>query len=163
MSDRMCACITIGGQLHRGEAPVLLRAITEAGVSLEWGDARFAPETVEELLSVLRDDRLWLCDDKAAYGELPELEATCRELGLAYRRHGEGKYEFNPQLVDWRPGMAEPLVRMGDNNDVKTAYVPEQTVKRALKLLEENHNAEAVKILRDLCPDLPEVPRFEIV
>ena len=48
MSDRMCGCITIGGQLDRGNLPVLLRVITESGVSLEWGDAHFAPADADE-------------------------------------------------------------------------------------------------------------------
>jgi len=159
----MCGCITIGGQLHRGNIPVLLRAIAEAGVSLEWGDARFAPETVEELLDALKDDRLWLCDDQAPYGEFLALEAVCRDLGLAYRRHGEGRYELNPQITDWRPGMPEALLRMGDNDDECAAYVPERSVKEALMCLESGEATQAIKMLRELCPDLPGIPAFEVV
>ena len=163
MSDRMCGCITIGGRLERSKVPELLGEIAEARVSLEWGDAHFAPEAVEDLRDALKNGRLWLCYDQASYGEFPELEAACQVLGLAFCRHSEARYEHSAELVDFRPGMAEPLVRVGDNSDEQAAYVPERSVREALALLEEGHAADAVKALRDLCPDLPEIPTFEVV
>ena len=162
MSERLCAEIWIGGRLSRVQVPEFLKAVSEARVSLEWGDACFTPNTAEELLESLRDGRLWLCDDQASYGEFPELESACRALGLSYRRHSEGKYEHDAEIVAWRPGMAEPLFRVGSNRN-QSAYVPVEEVARALKHLEAGRAGKAKKILRLLCPQVPELPPFEIV
>ena len=113
----------------------LLTAINQANVSTEWGEGRFAPADVNELLQAMNDGNLWLCDDEARYGEFPELEEACRDLGLAYMRHSAGKYEYDPELVDWRPGMSEPLVRTGSNDSSTTTFVPSSEVKEALNCL----------------------------
>jgi hypothetical protein len=51
MSEPIPAEISIGGRIHRELAGELLTAIRDQRVSLEWGDARFEPQTAEELLS----------------------------------------------------------------------------------------------------------------
>ncbi len=162
MSERLCAEIRIGGRLSRGQLPEFLKAVSKARVSLEWGDACFTPTTADELLESLRDGRLWLCDDQASYGEFPELESACRALGLSYTRRSEGKYERDAEIVEWRPGMAEPLSRVGSNHS-QSAYVPVEEVAKALKHLEAGRAGKAKKILRTLCPQLPELPPFKIV
>ena len=162
MSERLCAEIWIGGQLSRSQLPEFLRVVSEARVSLEWGDACFTPNSAEELLESLRDCRLWLCDDQASCGELPELENACRAMGLSYTRHSEGKYEHDAEIVEWRPGMAEPLCRVGSNRN-QSAYVPVEEVAKAFKHLETGRVGKAKKILSLLCPQVPELPPFEIV
>lgn len=162
MSEPLSAQIWIGGRLSRARLPEFLTAVGEARVSLEWGDAVFAPETGEELLASLRDGRLWLCDDQASYGEFPELEGACQSLGLPYTRHSEGKYEYDAEVVEWRPGMAEPLARVGSNHD-EGVYVPVKQVEKALKYLEANRTGKARKVLRALCPKVSKLPPFEIV
>ena len=163
MSDRFCGCITIGGRLKRAQVDPLLQALASVGASLEWGESMFEPADTDELLLALEDRRLWLCGDQARYGEFPELEEACRELGLAYSRHSEGKYEYDPEIVEWRPGMAEPLVRHGSNNDNEAVYVPLRQVKEALDCLEAGSLAQGIKLLRALCPEIPELPQFEII
>jgi hypothetical protein len=116
----------------------------------------------EELLESLRDNRLWLCDDQASYGEFPELESACQNLSLSYTRHSEGKYEYDAEVIEWRPGMTEPLVRVGSNHD-EGAYVPVKEVEKALKHLEANRIGKAKKLLLALCPKIPKLPPFEIV
>ena len=162
MSDRMCGCITIGGQLDRGNLPVLLRAITESGVSLEWGHTHFVPADAEELLVAREDERLWLCDDQAAFGVLTELEATCQALGLAFRRHSEGNDEHDAEIADWRPGMPEPLARPGSNSNEQAVFVPLDRVVEALDHLAAGRTSDALEVLRNLCPSVPAVPPFHI-
>jgi len=163
MSDRFCGCITIGGRLKRAQVDHLLGAIAEVGASLEWGESLFEPADADELLLALKDGRLWLCNDQARYGEFPELEEACCDLELAYRRHSEGKYEYDPEVAEWRPGMADPLVRHGSNDDTEAIYVPLDQVKAALDCLEAGSLTQGVKLLRAICPEIPELLVFEIV
>ena len=90
MSARYTTWIRIGGTLERSKVDPLLNAITKAYVSLEWGDAPFAPDSADELAKACEGPWLWLCDQEAKYGEFPELEETCRHLGLPYTRFSEG-------------------------------------------------------------------------
>lgn len=163
MSDRLCGCITIGGQLKRADLDAFLAAVTGTGASHEWGEADFAPANEQELLEGLTDGRLVLRDDQARFGEFTELEEACRALGLSYQRHSEGKYEFDPEVVDWRPGMSEPLIRMGSNDDEVTTFVRADYVRQAIDLLETGGAKRALALLREVCPTVSEVPVFEII
>jgi hypothetical protein len=109
MSDRMAAEIWIGGKIPVSLVSALCVAIGDQGVSLEWGDAPFRPSTVEDLAQAVKeDDRgvrlLWLCDDQAGGGVFEELEAFLREHEIAYTRQSTGHYEFDPEMVHFRPG-----------------------------------------------------------
>lgn len=163
MSSRFCASIRIGGRIQRSKVEPLLKAIAEAGVSLEWGDAPFSPPSADDLLEAKSENWLSLCDEQANYGEFPELEAACRKLGLSYSRHGEASFDCDAELADWRPGMKKPLVRTGSNINSCDSYVPIEAVRKTLTLLESGHPEQALRALRKLCPEIPELPPFEIV
>ena len=163
MSAHYAAWIRIGGRIKRSKVELLLKAIREASVSLEWGDAPFAPQTSDELLTVRRDCHLWFCDDQARWGEFPELEAACRKLRLGYSRHMEGACDCDAERVDWRPGMKEPLVRIGSNVNSDVTYVPTEAVRKPLALLGTGQTEKALRALRKLCPTVTELPPFEIV
>ena len=162
MSERYATYLLIGGPLAQRDLPVLIDAIAQAGVSVEWGGAGFKPRTAEELLTALHQSQLWVCDDECRHGEFPELETACRALELSYRRCTEGTHACDPEVVDWRPGMVKPLVRIGSHCS-EDAYVPESKVKGALDCLEKGDLREAVTRLRTLCPDVPDLPPFRIV
>jgi len=162
MSDRFSAYIMIGGRLPKNRVPELLKAITDAGVSFEWGEAILQPTTEAELLQARHKGKLFLCDAEARYGEFPELEQACRTLGLPYTRYSEGKYEYDPILSDWRPGMREPLVRRSSNSS-EAIYVPAKEVKKALQQLDAGRIGKAKSLLRSLCPEVPRLPPFRIV
>lgn len=162
MSERMSANIIIGGKVPRSRVPDLLQAICNAGVSLEWGGAVFKPATTEELLANLDSGRLWLCDEES-HGEFEELEATCRSLGLSYTRYAEGGVETDAELVDWRPGMRQPLSQIGSSCDQVILYVPVKDVRRALAHIKSGRTEQARGTLERLCPDIPEVPPLKIV
>ena len=163
MSDRFCGRITIGGRLKRADVPEFLAAVADAGGALEWGEAVFVPTNEQELLDGLTDGRLVLRDDQARYGEFTELEEACRTLGLAYRRHSEGKYEYDPEVVDWHPEMTEPLVRMGSNAAAGNTFVRAESVRQAIACLKAGGAKRALSLLRDACPFVPDVPMFEII
>ena len=163
MSSRFCASIRIGGQIKRSNVEPWLKEIRTAALSLEWGDAPFLPQNADELLDGRKDKYLWLCDEQANYGEFPELEAACRKLGLSYSRHGEASFDCDAELADWRPGMKEPLVRTGSNINSHDTYVPMDAVRKAVALLEAGQPDKAFGALRKVCPNIPELPPFEIV
>jgi len=118
MSDRMAAEIWIGGKVPMSLVPALCAAIRDEGVSLEWGDAPFRPSTADDLRQALREDDhavrlLWLCNDQAGGGVFEELEAFLREHEIAYTRQSTGHYEFDPEMVYFRPG--HPLAPLATN------------------------------------------------
>jgi hypothetical protein len=162
MSERFAAWIQIGGNLPRSKVKQLLKAITEAGVSLEWGDAPFTPHSAEDLLAARQDGYLELCDDEASWGQFPELEQACRKLNLAYIRCSDGSFAYDANRVDWRPGMKEPLARRSSTEHNGEPFVLASSVKEALLILEAGEPQKAISKLRSLCPDIPELPPFEI-
>jgi len=163
MSDRTCASIEIGGRLPRSHTETLITAIKQAGVSLDWGDAHFEPHTVEQLTQSLKEDRLWLCDDQANYGEFPALESTCRRLKLAYTRCSDGGVVYDAGRVDWRPGMTKPLARRCSTESNGCILVPQEAVEKALVALRNGDNAETRRRLETVCVTLPPLPPFEVV
>ena len=163
MSAHYAAWIRIGGRVKRSKVEQLLKAIREASVSLEWGDAPFAPQTGDDLLAARQDGCLWFCDDQAIWGEFPEIEAACRKLKLGYTRHTEGACDCDAELVDSRPRMREPLVRIGSNVSSEITLAPTDAVREALAHLEAGRTQQALRVLRKLCPRVPELPAFEIV
>lgn len=160
MGARYSTWIEIGGSLDRSRAPVLMRAIQADYARLDWGEPAFEPRSADELLAARHEDRLRLCDEEARYGEFDTIESACRELGLCYRRHSEAWCGEDALLVDWRPGMAEPLVRTASNEGGDETLVSEQRVREALVFLEARRIAEGIAALRKLCPAVPEVPSF---
>ena len=162
MSDRFCAYIRIGGPLPRRRVPELLKAVVNANASFEWGDCCLQPTTEAELLQARHKGKIYLCDAEARYGEFPELEQACQTLGLAYTRCSEGKYEYDALVVDWRPGMKKPLVRVGSSSSEAT-YVPVAKVKKVLHHLEAGQVRKAKEMLRTLCSEIPRLPVFKIV
>ena len=163
MSSRYAAWIRIGGTVEHAKAEPLLKAVRDACVKRDWLADPFQPSTIDELLDAREDDELWLCDEEAKYGEFEAMEGACRELGLSYCRHTEAWCGEDAVLIDWRPGMQEPLVRRGSNDNSDTALVPEEPVGKALAALEAGDAPEAIRILKDLCSHVPDLPPFDIV
>ena len=163
MSERMSGWIQIGGKLQRSQAEQLCTAISTDRVSLDWGDATFEPKSPEQLMAARKDERLWLCDNEASWGEFPDLEEACRELRLAYTRCSDGASVYDAERVDWRPGMESPLSRICSNESGKKILVAEESVRNALETLEAGNAPTAKRLLQSLCHSIPPVPPFEIV
>lgn len=162
MADRYCAWIRIGGRLERARLNEFLAVFHGIRLKLEWGDALFEPRDASELLDAKEGKWLWLCDEEATCGEFAELEDVCRSLGLSYGRHSEAYCSYDAELVDWRPGMREPLWQLA-RNDGETTLVSQEKVKRALDALETGHTQRALRMLHKLCPQIKVLPPFEIV
>src|SRR5438270_7869811 len=98
MSEPIPAEISIGGKIRVEVVPELCKAIADQYVSLEWGDARFVPQTAEDLLSACQAREgvrlLWLCADQANYGELRQLEAFLVGAGIPFQRRSNATYQF---------------------------------------------------------------------
>ena len=163
MSSRYAAWIRIGGTVERANAGPLLTAVRDAWAKRDWNAEPFQPGTIDELLAAREDGWLWLYDEEAKYGEFEAIESACRELGLCYCRHTEAWCGDDAVLIDWRPGMEEPLVRTGSNDNSDIALVPEESVGKALAALEAGEPSEAIRILKGLCPEVPDLPRLEFV
>ena len=59
--------------------------------------------------------------------------------------------------------MEEPLVRICSNEDSNTVLVDAAEVKEAMAILEAGRTQKAIAKLRDLCPQVSDLPAFEIV
>jgi hypothetical protein len=141
----------------------LLKAIAQAGVSAEWGDAPFLPRSADDLSEAAGKSWLFLCDEQASYGELPELEAVCRKLGLSYSRHSEASFDADAELADWRPGMKKALVRHGSNLNSVDTFVSTESFRHVIELLEAGHAGKALRALRKFCFSVPELPALELI
>lgn len=163
MSERYCGWIRIGGRIERSRIDPLLREINQASVKLDWGEPLFEPKTADELLEARADDRLRLCDEEAYYGEFPELEKICRDLGLAYERSCEAWCGCDAEIVQWRPGMEKPVIRTCSNADFEVVLLDSRVVHEALVSLEAGRHQEAIGRLMNLFPEVPDLPIFEVV
>ncbi len=163
MSERYCTFIEIGGRIHRSQLEPLLTAIREDGVRTDWGEPDFEPQAADELLEGQKDGRLRLCDEEARYGEFPQVEQACRELGLAYCRHCEGTYGNDAWVAAWWPGLAEPVGHRSSNEHPGDIVIPASEVKEAITMLESGHIQPGIDLLKQACPDLPDLPPFEVV
>lgn len=195
MSDKLSASIEIGGKVSRTQistydpemtvVQALMSVIGSEGVSLEFGDAHVDPETESDLLGYRDEDDLHLRfrDDQACNGEFDELEAFCREHGIAYRRWSACG-EYLGEDVYYDPGMTKPIVLLC--NDDGAEQVSGAEVREVLAIIDrdwdvqcKNKNGpvqdqeqdrsmspnDAIRKLRDLVPDtIPALmPKFEII
>ena len=163
MSDRYCAWLKIGGRIERSKLEPLVKEVGQSSVAIDWGEPLFEPNDANELLNARKHGWVWLCDEQARYGEFPELEETCRKLSLAYQRYCEAWCGYDAEIVEWRPGMKEPLIRTCSNEDSAIVLVDGATVAEVLVAIEAGRAQEAITKLRSLCPDIPNLPHFEIV
>ena len=165
MSERYCAWIRIGGSIERSQSEPLLAAITQAAAQLDWGEPPFEPSSVNDVNAACQEPEgwLWLCNEEARYGEFPELEQACRALSLGYTRFCEAWCGSDAEIVDWRPGMTEPLSRTCSTADGDVLLVDVSAVREALTDLEAGRHQQALDKLRSLCPQIPDLPRLEFV
>jgi hypothetical protein len=118
MADRFAGEITIGGKVPAALLEEFLAELNSTGASIGGYDGpEFGAQTAEQLRKVLDESgHLFLVDDQARYGQFEQLEAFLCEHGIPFDRHSEGKYEFKPENVGFRPGMKKPLVVQSDND-----------------------------------------------
>lgn len=108
MSDYSAAEIWIGGKVSASVARELCQAISIACLSLEWGDASFTPTSADDLVAACKEREgvklLWLCNDRARWGQLDDLEAFLVDQRIAFDRISEAGCEYHAERVSFRPG-----------------------------------------------------------
>ena len=182
--DRLACEIQIGGKLSRtaqvSQDPPLACSIETSvlealigmlyneGCSHEYGEPPEDIESDADLLEHLNDSGLLqFRHAEKPRGEFEELEGFLRENGIPYRRWSEAKYEYDAEQVIWLPGMDKPFHCIMDQecNEVVKA----DAVREVLSSLTNERRSLVVRIesavrqLKPLCPDIPEVPKFEII
>lgn len=170
MSDRIAAEIFIGGTLSSRLVTGLCTAISAQGVVLDWGDAAFSPESAGELLAQRRKYRgalvLALCDDQARSGCFEPLEDFLIARRIPFDRYHEAKYEFDAELVCYRPGKPPTvIITDADRKPIVRCEVlakAQQQITALIATLEKERLAAPLRaaraVERTLAKALPRVP-----
>jgi hypothetical protein len=182
MSERMSAEIFIGGPVSQELVSGLCEAIDQEGAALEWGEATFRPHSAADLMEARQDELgvllLRLCNTEASGGWFERLENFLQEQGIGFSRRSEGKWEYDPERVEYRPVQGyfrcmasqdgEPTICTSGLSDV------ENSLAEAVELLDRGHDgatekAQAcvrtalAKLREELRPQVPPLAPFEIV
>lgn len=153
MSDRIAAYIRIGGPIPSRLTIPLATAITTEGLSLDWGNSPFSPTNEEDLLTAAHNGPLFLYDDHARNGTFETLETFLRRHHIAFDRHSEAKYEYDAEMVSYRPGMRKPFIWASTQNG--EAFVSRTLIASALALLDRHKTQQALRLLRQaIGPDV---------
>jgi len=179
MSEHLNAEIWIGGQVPRRTARRLCAAIRDQAVSLEWGEAWFDPAQPSDLMDACRDVQgtglLYLCDEEAPWGRLETLESFLIRNQIPFRRRSEGKYEYDPELAEFRPGhellvlytnhRGEALVSLAVIRQIQDDLrATAAALRRSEPAVAKKKLRQALKLLASrLPPELPPLPSFEVV
>ena len=162
MADRLGGEITIGGKLSKtASLDRFLMALREESVSLEWGGGMFCPSDWSEIQRSLDEGgRLHLYNDAARWGEFEELEKACVQLGLAFVRRSEAKYEYDAEVV-FVTGEG-PLEQVFTNASAQPV-IGVAEITEAIKDADTDPAGAIQRIRKLLPPAIPEVPRLELV
>ena len=175
MSDYIAARIRIGGRIPATLLPEFCTVITQQHVSLDWGDAHFRPRSAEDLLEARREEDgiclLWLYDDQARWGRFDALEQFLQTHGIPFSRRSDGKYEYDPEIVEYRPEHGsfsmltntdgEPVVPVSKLATVQTALEKAEGKPTRSEMIDSIRVAQ--RLLRKLLPPaLPPLEPFEI-
>lgn len=165
MAERMTVEIAIGGPVPRHLVPGLLQAIQAEAIYLTGEDKPFSADSAEDLLRAARDGNaattLNLMDHEVAWGHFETLEPFLKEHNIAFDRWSEGKYEFDAELLQFRPGMTQPFCCATLQN--QEPVVEARLVASALESLERGEHERAANILRAaLGPDVEPLQPFTI-
>ena len=176
MSDRMAAEIWIGGKMPRS----LLEEFGVADLCTDWESEPLGEVTEAKLQEVLQDGLLHFAEPEASWGEF-EIESWLREHNIPFHRQSEGKYEYDPCLVAFRPDLPQPLdCELTQDHSGHTGVVADDlrpTLAQMQELYDDKeHNAAvdpyeqlslwamAFSQLKELLPpEIPPLPPFEIV
>jgi hypothetical protein len=171
MSDRMAAEIWIGGQLPlcvMGEFPI-------SDLRLDFDETPFDASSEEGILNARDEDGLLhFVDCEAAWGEFAELEGWLRDHKMPFRRHSSGKYDYLPEIVEFRPDLGEEVQTIASDSGEPLVCSSEllPIIEQMAKLRRSNRPLSAQlrawkrlsgKLAKLVPPTLPPLPAFEIV
>jgi len=180
MSDRIPAEIWIGGKIAASLVPDLCAAIADEGVSLEWGGPRVDPTGADDLTAATKANHqgvslLWFCDDEASCGEFDLLESFLQAHDVPFTRRTDGRYEYDPVKVEFRPGTEQVDLATDRSGETVVPASPlialEAELTKALQLARSGDakranttvRAALKKLRQVLPPSVPPLPPFEIV
>jgi hypothetical protein len=176
MADRMAAEIWVGGKLPRS----LLDEFPISDLSLDWDNNRLASFGEADILAARNEDgHLHFADVEAAWGQFEELEGWLRQRNLPFRRQSQGKYEYTPEMVEFRPDLKGKrdrnvyAITSPEGAPMVFASEVKAITTRMAKLTGDRKRSESKrlqawerllkKLILVLPPKLPPLPRFEIV
>ncbi len=164
MSDRFPGLIEIGGPLSRGLVPELLARVQAKTLRWDWCEDAVQATTPDELVDELRQHDcsvLSAGDDEACGGCFPDLEDFLVEHGIAFNRRSDAKYEYDGELVYFRPGMQEPgWIRATQDGEPVVLLDDLQNVR---PLLRQGDHQQALAKLDELLDAIPPLPPLTIV
>jgi len=100
------ATISIGGAIKRSDIERFIAAAENDYAYPDDGRGLLGAALIDAKLD---NTALVLIGEDVPWGEFDELEALCRELGLAYaRRSDPNQGNWGEHTVFWQPGMREP-------------------------------------------------------
>lgn len=121
MSDRSSVSIKIGGTIATVEAArKLVTAIIENGAGFDYDEMLTDDDhnaVCGQLAGLDGKAPLTLCANEVVGGMFPELEETCRALGLPYHRADDGHYAYPASHSAWMQGMDGPVEYAGSQED----------------------------------------------
>jgi hypothetical protein len=166
MADSMPAEIHIGGPVPAGLVDHLIATIKEEGIYLDWEGTSFDAETAADLLALAKDGGepavLRLMDAEAVCGEFDDLESFLVKHGVGFDRWSDARFEYDAELVQFRPGMAEPHRCTTNSNG--EPLVPLSLLKPVDRALRHGHVNWAIQLLRRaLAPEIPELEPLHVV
>ena len=146
MANRGFASMQIGGVIQRDVLDELRELLLVEGVTDENTNETVAARTPEDLLALACGGLLSFFDLDARGGIFEDIETFCVERQIAFTRYSGCLYEYSPELVQFRPGLSEP-VSMAANSYLE-ALVLAHEVHAAMVLLEKGDVSGAQATLR---------------
>ena len=168
MSEAFPTEIRLGCAVRRERVPALIRAINAAELQDEWGSPIVEIESEAELLAYSNEEGLlWFCHIEQRWGTFEDLEAFLVEEKIAFDRRHEPVYEYNGELVQYRPGFEQPVVTEANASAKAVVQVSElKEIRDRLKLCQTMDDIrEATERLNALCAseDVPPLQPFRVI
>lgn len=162
MADYFWGEIEIGGPVRRSLVPRLMELLKEPTTGYTADE--FVTANLKQLFSEFDPvtGHLHREDPDACYGQFEALEEFLRTAGIGYNRRSDGKYGFTPEEARFRPGMAEPAIRLMTHDFAPV--VDQREAEQARRLLEAGQASDALVKLRELVgPDVADLPPLQIL
>lgn len=168
MADRYPGQIEIGGTItintvEERELVEIALGLFETTTQRDFDGSDWESMTFEDVADEVEESGyLCGCDHQARYGMFEELEEACRNAGIGYRRHSSAKYEYDAEIVEWRPGMESPVVFLSD--DDRKINILGSIAREAIGLIENGNPNDAVNLLKNhLGDNIPPLEPLKII
>jgi hypothetical protein len=117
MADRLATQLIIGGKIPNAEARDKLAEVLGSEMCSRFGEklveglsvigdalaGNDCPDAVCEDGVAAHAGRIYVFNVEQTWGDFEAVRAVCHELGLPYRQHTEGKYDYPEQTLIFRP------------------------------------------------------------